>query len=206
MGHLSSSTSQGSQHWPVLHSTRYSIVHKTWTSMGKGSTEKQPWETVADLESQRLSRDEIYNIWCDRAASTAWLKGNPSLPDPDLSMEEKWAVYSMYPSFYKINDNLDDSVYSSMGCSQLLEYIQWKHGLQEAKMERVNILVLQGCLTKLKFHKRASIVKLIHDWIPTYATLCHQDREPCPLCPHCKSTIETSSHVITCPNHDARYA
>lgn len=99
--------------------------------------------------------------------------------------------------------NMDDSIYSSMGYSQLMEYVHQKHGLSEAVMDWVNILALQGYLLKLKVQHRASIVKWVHDWILTYTTLCRQDREPCYLCTCCNSFIETSTHVISCPNLDA---
>jgi hypothetical protein len=94
-------------------------------------------------------------------------------------------------------------MYSAVGFLYLMEFLQHKHGLSEAVMDLVNILALQGYLSSLKLPQCASTVKLIHDWIPTYATLCKQKRGPCPLCPQCKSAVETSDHVITCPYIDA---
>jgi len=51
---------------------------------------------------------------------------------------------------------------------------------------------------------RASMVKLIHKWIPTHASLCRQGREHSPLCPRCGSTVETEDHVFKCPDNNAR--
>jgi len=51
----------------------------------KGHVEKFPRETPTDLILQKLSQDEIYNIWCDRLAQQAWDKGGSSIPDPDVS-------------------------------------------------------------------------------------------------------------------------
>ncbi len=38
----------------------------------KGHADKKPWSTVSDLQSQQLSRDEIYTIWWDKLAREAW--------------------------------------------------------------------------------------------------------------------------------------
>lgn len=65
-------------------------------------------------------------------------------------------------------------MYSAVGFLYLMEFLQHKHGLSEAVMDLVNILALQGYLSSLKLPQCASTVKLIHDWIPTYATLCKQ--------------------------------
>jgi len=50
---------------------------------------------------------------------------------------------------------------------------------------------------------RATLVMLIHNWIPTYASLCWQGREHSPFCPWCHTGIETVEHVIQCNNHMA---
>jgi hypothetical protein len=52
------------------------------------------------------------------------------------------------------------------------------------------------------FH-RASMVKLIHNWIPTYSTLCRQGRETSSLCPRCTLWVETPDHVNQCENKEA---
>lgn len=66
----------------------------------KGHADKQPWESLHDLKSQQLSREETYNVWCDKAATKAWLQGDHSSSDPEVSVTEKWVFYSMYPSYH----------------------------------------------------------------------------------------------------------
>jgi hypothetical protein len=34
----------------------------------KGHSDEKGWSTIQDLENQRLSRDQIYNVWCDHMA------------------------------------------------------------------------------------------------------------------------------------------
>lgn len=67
----------------------------------------------------------------------------------------------------------------------------------------LNTLALQYYLNSLKPHQKASTVKLLHDWSPTYSTLCRQGRECSPLYPRCLYTVETPPHVKECPDLDA---
>jgi len=50
----------------------------------RGHADKKPWSSVEDLQSQQLSRDEIYNVWCDRMAGEAWKSSFPIIEDPDV--------------------------------------------------------------------------------------------------------------------------
>jgi hypothetical protein len=132
-----------------LYSTQHTIqksieINHQWV---KGHTETKPWDTVAGLQSQSLHRDSIYNVWCDRVANETWLKGNPSLPE--VTILEKWVVYSKFPSFHKITGNLTEGVFSTIGYPTLLKYIQHKHGMREGKLDRVNLLALQAYFTRL---------------------------------------------------------
>jgi len=43
-----------------------------WT---RSHADQSPWETINDLVLQRLSRDEIFNVWCDRLSEQAWKQG-----------------------------------------------------------------------------------------------------------------------------------
>jgi len=45
----------------------------------------------------------------------------------------------------------------------------------------------------------------MHGWIPTYASLCRQGREPSSICPQCQSTVETKEHVLICPSSEATH-
>jgi hypothetical protein len=48
--------------------------------------DKKPWSTIADLEKQNLSRDEIYNVWVDKIANEEWYRYPDPLFDPALQM------------------------------------------------------------------------------------------------------------------------
>jgi hypothetical protein len=47
-------------------------------------------------------------------------------------------------------------------------------------------------------HSRASTVKHIHGWMPTYAILCRQGRSNTSICLCCNLQVETASHVFKC--------
>jgi hypothetical protein len=51
--------------------------------------------------------------------------------------------------------------------------------------------------------KCANIVKLIHGWVPTHASMCRQGREHSSLCPRCRSRVETVDHIHTCSHPPA---
>lgn len=85
----------------------------------------------------------------------------------------------------------------------LMNYINNKHGLSPSKIQHINIYALQSYLSKLKKFQRVSIVKMIHNWIPTYSILCQQGREKSALCPRCLSSVETYEHVQKCQDPGA---
>ena len=68
----------------------------------RGYADKTPWETIDYLILQCLSRDKIFNVWCDRAAKQVWGKGLPGFPDPATNPIERWAVFSRIPYLHKI--------------------------------------------------------------------------------------------------------
>jgi hypothetical protein len=141
-------------------------------SLVKGHMDKQPWQSIEDLKLQKLSRDEIYNIWCNRVANEAWHNTACSLFDPDVAPLEKWAIFSVYPTYHKITGQLDHGVYSTLGYEDLLNYISKKHLLTPSKLDKTNVIALQGYLSSLKTFQRVSMAKMIHNWIPTYSKLC----------------------------------
>jgi hypothetical protein len=75
--------------------------------------------------------------------------------------------------------------------------------LNPSKLDKINLHMLQTYMSWLKIFTRASTSKLIHDWIPTYSSFCHQGQEPSPLCPRCLSWVETCEHVRVCPDNAA---
>ncbi len=169
----------------------------------KSHANKPPWPHISDLVSQDLSRDEIYNIWCNKMAQTEWEFGTASSSDPDVSPQELWAVYSTFPQLHKVIGDLGRELHSLIGFAPTMSYISTRHGLSDAKLSHINLFALHKYLSSLSLHSRANTIKLIHWWIPTYAMLCRQGRESFPLCPCCQSTIETPEDVISCSNGDA---
>jgi hypothetical protein len=63
-------------------------THPLSLSWIRGHADKRPWETIHDFKDQQLSRDKIYNIWCDRVAQRQWSNGDYSICDPDLLPSE----------------------------------------------------------------------------------------------------------------------
>lgn len=69
--------------------------------------DKGAWGTVANLQTQELSNDAIYNVWCDRAAEIAWEQGFPSHYDPAVTPVEKWPLFSIHPTYHKLTGNMN---------------------------------------------------------------------------------------------------
>lgn len=136
-------------------------------------------------------------------AEIQWNSGATSFMDPEVSSSEKWAIYATQPHLHKLIGNLETGFYSIIAFSALANYIHHKHNLTEAKLQRVHMVALSSHLATLKPYQRASMVKMIHGWIPTYGILYRQGREPSPLYPRCTSTVETWKHVFSCPNFQA---
>ncbi len=178
---------------------RQSTPNHLSLSWVKGHTDKQPWSTVIDLQSQHLSRDKIYNVWCDRMAGEAWNSSFSPQDAPDVYIDEHWAVYSLFPHYHKITGELSQNLFWTLGFTSFQTYIRQKHNITPVKLQHVNLDALQWYLSTLKESKRATTSKLIHNWIPTYSILCRQGRAPSTLCPRCLASIETSCHVWQCP-------
>ncbi len=70
-------------------------------------------------------------------------------------------------------------------------------------MQHVNTSALQRYLLTLPIMRQANTIKLIHGWIPTYASLCPQGREPTSICPRCASQVETTEHFHQCTDDKA---
>jgi hypothetical protein len=86
----------------------------------------------------------------------------------------------------------------SLHTEAIIEYSSKKHNLTEDKLYHVDINGLQHYLKSLRPHNRASIVKLIHRWIPTNDFMFKQQRAESPLCSRCKSFNEDAHHILTC--------
>jgi hypothetical protein len=178
------------------HSSRNTSTSIIWVT---SHSDKRKWESNKDLEQQQLTRDEIYNAWCDRQASQEILSESLLTESQPVTPAERWAVYSDYPSFHKLIGSLKEDIHASLGYEALMDYLALKSNLTEAKLARVNSSTRGKYIRGQKPHHRGSTVKLIHGWHPTYATLCRQGQTPSPICPQCSSTVETSTHILVCP-------
>jgi hypothetical protein len=118
--------------------------------------------------------------------------------DPGVSPQEKWAIYSIHLRSHKIIGNLGQELQAHLSFSSTNSFIQSKQGLSELAIDKVNIIALGKYMQDIKIHRRATTAKLIHGWIQTYCSLCHQGRESSPFCPQFKTSIETRDHVLTC--------
>jgi hypothetical protein len=112
-------------------------------------------------------------------------------------------VFSNYPHYHKMIVDLSQGLFSTLGFTTLMDYLQHKHNLSMAKLQNTNLTALQEYLLSLKPHNRATICKQIHNWIPTNSVLCRQGRKPSSLCPQCRQEIETSDHIWSCQQVDA---
>ncbi len=110
----------------------------------------------------------------DCIATQTRIQGGPSFSDPDVTPAEKWAVYSSHPVFHKIIGNLSISVNDALGYHEILTFASGKHDFHPYDIDRINTNALKKALNSMKIFQRASTVKLIHGWAPTYAFLCRQ--------------------------------
>ncbi len=109
-------------------------------------SDKKPWETFSELKRLNLSRDETYNVWCDRMAQKTWETGASSYFDPVVLPTEKWALFSIHPCYHKVTGNLNTGLYDALGFDALTEYISKRHALSSSAVDKVNLLALQTFL------------------------------------------------------------
>ncbi len=60
----------------------------------KGHSDSAPWKNIQDLILQQLSRDEIFNVWCNRMAENEWMTGSAPCINQKTTLAEQWAVFS----------------------------------------------------------------------------------------------------------------
>ena len=107
-------------------------------------------------------------------------------------------VYGVFIDGITVTSKLKQRVMDKCGDEQMRQYLSHKHRLSEGKLEGVNWLALEQYLRSLTPTRRASQLKLQHNWIPTKGFLFLQKREPCDKCPLCLSAVETARHVRQC--------
>jgi hypothetical protein len=83
------------------------------------------WSTVADLQDMKLTDLVIMNTVCDRRANET-RKTHLSFSDADVTPNEKWALFSSYPTNRKITSHFDDAVLGLHNTEDMIQYIKWK--------------------------------------------------------------------------------
>jgi hypothetical protein len=164
----------------------------------QGYMDKLPWTSTTDLLLQKLGTEEIFNIWCDRITQQTWTTSVTGLPNPKVSHIERWLVYANFPSFHKIIGNFNSEIFATLSYEDKIDYIRHKHGITQALLERISLHALRQHIEALPVHIRASTIKFIYGWMPTYAILFRQGQSSSSLCPRCQTQVETSSHVFKC--------
>jgi len=81
--------------------------------------------------------------------------------------------------------------------------LESRHSLTAPKLTHINTNALHPYIESLRIQKRATVLKLLHGWVPTYSSLCCQGRSHTSVCLCCQTFVETSSHVSICPAESA---
>jgi hypothetical protein len=147
--------------------------------------------------------EETFNVWCDRIASHEWLYGTHSVYDPDVSPQEQWGILALHSVHHKLIGNMSIDVACTLLWDSTATYIHRKHGLSFSKLQHVNTNALKQYILSLPITKCANIVKVMHGWVPTYASLCRQGWEHSSLCPRCNCRVETVDRIHICAHPSA---
>jgi hypothetical protein len=87
-------------------------------------------------------------------------------PNDDFYPHEWWALFITHPHKLKVTERLDHAVSNAIHRDQLLQYIKKKDSLTDVRLDRVATKHLHAYLLSLLLHRRATMIKLIHGWIP----------------------------------------
>jgi len=134
------------------------------------------------------NHDEVYNVWCDKLAQ------NWPFTDPQVTPQEKWALFSSYPESHKVIEDLGKEFHSITTYSIMAHYLHTQHDLSNAKIGKINLYALHTLFQHLSIHKWANTVKMMHDWIPTYSTYATRDVSLHPFALDVASLLE---HQVT---------
>jgi len=113
-------------------------------------------------------------------------------------------VYRIMIDGAKVTSKVKQRVIDQCGAEAIRQYMLHKHQLSEGKFDRINWFALAAYLRTFSLQRRATQVKLHHNWIPTNSFLFQQRRVQSDKCPLCESAVETASHVRWCKSPGAR--
>ncbi len=131
------------------------------------------WESIEDLLNLKLSSQATLNIFCNHRAAEAYAYSF-SDPEGEILPCKKWALYTTFPVTRKLNGKLDESILKTVYHDNLRDYISHKHNICNAKLDQIDMKSLDRFLWSHPIHRRATIAKLIHHWIPTNTFLHKQ--------------------------------
>ncbi len=116
---------------------------------------------------------------------------------PDISVlpAKHWALYTANHNFWKVTGKLEKAVHNTLQLGNMAQYIQ---RLDDTCLDKIDILSFSQVLRSLSIHKRATMVKLIHGWIPTYTFLHKQQQHNTPTCSCCNTSPEPAKHILIC--------
>jgi hypothetical protein len=143
------------------------IVHE-WVKSHQDNGMK--WSSPDELSNLPLDHEAKLNCLCDHLATESQ-STNISFPDMEVLPAERWAVYMTQPTSKKVTGHLNQAVKEALRYKNMLQYIQKKHGLTEALLDKIEAKALGTYLRSIPVHKRTTIIKIIHGWLPTHSFL-----------------------------------
>jgi hypothetical protein len=86
------------------------LINRHWI---KGHRDSQKWDSLEELKALNLSKDETYNVWCDKVVghTRCW---DTNSSDPRVLLNEKWAIYSIISCPHKITMDFNMVIYSTL--------------------------------------------------------------------------------------------
>jgi len=93
--------------------------------------------------------------------------------------------------------------------SDMQQYIQERHPITHQDFQKNEWMVLEHSLKSLSYKKRATMIKLLHRWLPTLAKLQQQKWAESPRCMDkhtikdvsCQKQRDQGAHVANSKNH-----
>ena len=150
-----------------------------------------------------LPRQVDLNIRMDEATKEAYLlppqwQTRAYLP---ILKAEGCAIYI---GNQKVTSNLHLCLREQWHEAEAKNYLLQRHNISTDSLQIIHWDSLHFALKRLRYHRRALAIKVIHRHTPTYEKLFKQGRVVMSsLCPCCVKAVETNSHVYCCTNESS---
>ena len=172
-----------SPEWDIIEPTRQKVqAHNAKCEHIKGHQDKN-----TPLES--LSTIAKLNITADKMAKQA------------LNLPYKATLTPGHRSTLYINGNpvttkYKQEIWRAFVSKPLHQYLSDKHHLSTTEMEHIDFDAFAATIKDMKIEQKARIIKLLHDWLPTFS----QQNRICKTTLLCScSQNETTSHLFDFP-------